>query len=163
MANPVGGGSNKFQSANNGLQRKFQMGAGPALVNAPVQGGQGNLQVVGNLGDVPYVAIGKGADGVRGGSALRVMGSPSPFGQAPTPGMGDQFAPAPQPEPMPMQHQQQYQEAPAPSPNLGANEEVHTLVARLKGPSGQIYEAPYEVVVPERGSIVLGVVERPNR
>jgi hypothetical protein len=41
-----------------------------------------------------------------------------------------------------------------------AGEEVHTLVARLEGPSGKQYEATYEVQVPERGTKVVSVKEK---
>ncbi len=150
MANPIGQG-NKFQAANNGLERKvFQMG-GPQLSNGDVRAG-GNIPVAPGMGEVPYAAIGKGQDGIRGASPIRVVGLGSaPFSPSTeTPGMGRSFQPAPQPS-APTQ---------APSPALGAGDEVHTLVARLKGPSGREYEAVYEVVVPERGSQVLGVTER---
>jgi hypothetical protein len=151
MANPIGQG-NKFQPANGQLERKvFQMG-GPQMTNGDVRGG-GNIPVAPSMGDVPYASIGKGQEGVRGASPIKVMGMGAPFGPAAeTPGMGRSFQPAPQPAPVPQ-----------PSPALGAGDEVHTLVARLKGPSGREYEAVYEVVVPERGSTVLGVTERPAR
>jgi hypothetical protein len=75
------------------------------------------------------------------------------------------FHPAPQPQYPPTPHAAPAQpQQPQPQPQhaqLGANEEVHRLVARLQGPSGNQYEAIYEVVAPERGSKVLGVSERP--
>lgn len=161
MVTPIGGGRGQFQPAQQGLERRsFQMGS-PLLQGAPIQSQQGNVSVApGTLvRDVPYAAIGKGQDGVKGGNPIRVMGM-SQFGPTPvTPGMGSQFAPAPSPVAPP-----QVQQAPAaPSPSLGENEEVHVLVAKLQGPSGRSYEAVYEVVVPERGSRVMGVSERAAR
>lgn len=156
-ANGFGGGD-KFKPAGNNLERQvFQMGRGPVMVGAPLQG-EGNIPVAGAAPVVQYASIGKGDQGVRGATPIRVMGASSPFSQQQNPGMGS-FAPAPhpsyppQPQPQPMAPAVQH-------PSLGAGDEVHTLVAKLQGPSGTQYEAVYEVVVPERGSRVLGVTER---
>jgi hypothetical protein len=152
-----GGGLGGFHSADKGLERKlFQMGKGPVMVGGSING-QGNVPLAALPVDVAYTSIGKGEQGVRGTAPIRVMGSTQPFVQNPTLGS---FAPAPQPSYPP----QVQPEAPAaPHVSLGANDEVHTLVAKLQGPSGRQYEAIYEVVVPERGSQVLGVTERPSR
>ncbi len=158
MTTPIGGGKNQFQPAQGGLERRSYAMGSPVLQGANIQGA-GNVQVAPGMlnRDVPYAAIGKGQEGVRGGNPIRLMGA-DPFRSQPlTPGMGTQFAPAPAPVAPP---QQQVPQAPS-SPSLGDNEEVHVLVAKLQGPSGRNYEAVYEVVVPERGSRVLGVSERP--
>lgn len=162
MTIPISGGGNKFQTANGALERQvIQMGRGPSMIGAPIKSGEGNIPVAGGGREVTYAQIGKGdGPGVRGAAPIRLMGAMSPFGTPMTPGMGSSFAPAPTP-----MAPQQPQAAPAPAPvepqySLGAGDEVHTLVATLKGPSGQKYEATYDVVVPERGCAVMGVVER---
>lgn len=163
MVNPISGGGNKFQTANNALERPVaQMGRGPQMAGAPIQSGQGNIPVAGLGPEVAYASISSpNGAGVRGAPPVKLMGGSSPFGTPmpmQTPGMGSSFAPAPQPMPT-----QQPQAAPEQNFSLGANDEVHTLVAKLQGPSGTTYEAIYEVVVPERGSRVLGVSERQTR
>lgn len=170
--NPGMGGGNKFQSANGNLQRPVvQMGAvnpDQMMRGAPIrQDGSGNVAVAVPIApQVTQVPIGKGAEGVRGTSPIRLMGQ-NPFAHemgSPAPA---QFQPAPAPAPMP-QPAPRFAPPPPPAPpaqhhpQLGANQEVHVLVATLEGPSGQKYEAVYEVVAQERGSRVLGVTERPG-
>ncbi len=160
MTTPIGGGKGQFQPAQQGLERRsFAMGS-PVLQGANLQG-QGNVQVAPGalVRDVPYAAIGKGQEGVRGGNPIRLMGA-DPFRSQPLmPGMSNQFAPAPAPV-APPQQQQQVQPQAQMGSGLGENEEIHVLVARLAGPDGRPMESIYEVVSP-RGSRVLGVSERP--
>jgi hypothetical protein len=153
--NQFGGGNDKFRVADKALQRQVvQMGA-PQVLQMPIdKNAQGGVPVAQPIHAIPQAVIGKGADGVRGASPIRVVGS-SPFGHemgSPAPAAPAQFQPMPQPvvpAAAPVQR----------GPELGAGEEVHTLVATLKGPDGRMYEAPWEVVAP-RGSQVMGVTER---
>lgn len=168
LGNQFGGGGDKFKSAQNGLQRQVvQLGSvSPQLMAGAPLRGEGNVAVAGQMApDVRQVPIGKGAEGVRGSSPIKIMGQ-NPFGHemAPAPAPS-QFQPAPQAAPMQQpQMRPQYQPALAPAPQpqhqLGANQEVHVLVATLEGPQREKYEAVYEIVAP-RGSRVLGVSERP--
>ncbi len=163
--NQFGGGGEKFQAANSKLQRQVvQMGTvSPQLMlGSRIDGTQGNVAVAQALQpQVSQAVIGKGDQGVRGAPPIRVMGGGDAFGHqaAQVAQPQGQFHPAPQPQSYP-----QPQAAPSPQPQhaqLGANQEIHVLVATLRGPSGQKYEAIYEVVAQERGSKVLGVSERP--
>lgn len=153
--NQFGGGNDKFRAADKTLMRPMvQLGA-PSVMQMPIdKNAQGNVVLASPIPTIPQAVIGKGADGVRGASPIRVMGGVSPFGHemgAPSPAPS-QFQPMPQPvAPAPQQHPH--------GPELGANQEIHVLVATLEGPDGRPYEAPWEVVAP-RGSKVLGVTER---
>lgn len=159
MSGNFGGGGDKFRSANQNLQRPVAQLGAPQVQQMPIgKDMRGNVSVASPLPDVAPAVIGKGAQGPSGQVPLRVVGGQSPFGHEM--GGGPQMAP--------MQVQQPRFQAPAPqpqapqpqNPGLGANEELHVLVATLEGPGGQRYEAVYEVVSP-RGSKVLGVSERP--
>ncbi len=150
--NQFGGGNDRFRATDKALMRPVvQMGA-PQVLQMPIdKNAHGNVSLATPVPTIPQAVIGKGADGVRGASPIRVVGG-TPF----SPEMGSpalapsQFQPMPQPAAPALQPR---------GPELGANEEIHTLVALLEGPNGQKYEAPWEVVAP-RGSRVLGVTER---
>lgn len=163
--NGFGAGGDRFKTAQQGLQRPvIQLGSvSPDIMRGADirQGGNGNVAVAQPLApQVTQVPIGKAAgEGVRGSSPIRVVGASDPFG------MGSPQSPFQQPQPQP-RYQAPVAPAAVPAPpqhaQLGANQEVHTLVALLQGPSGQKYEAIYEVVAQELGSKVLGVSERPT-
>lgn len=151
--NQVGGGGDKFMSAQPGLQRKVAVMGQPTLMTAPInKDAQGNVPVVSMQPDVAQATIGKGASGVSARNGVRIVGGGSPFG----PEMG---APGFQPQPTPMAPQAAAAPQAPQNAGLGDNEELHVLVATLQGPTGQRMEAVYEVVAP-RGSKVLGVAER---